>query len=862
MPTLAERYLLHEQLGYNGVSTVFRATDIDGRHIVALRQFEPWVAEDPEFTAHFRRDALQAQALDHPHIVATLDWGDGPGHYYTVHKHIWGGSLDTRFDAPAEERLSLLGAMVQAASALAYLHECGLLQRSLKPSDILLHTDGRALLGYVGAVPRYAPAGATAPEMALRDIAYRAPEDLLGRPLSPASDVYAFGVVLYQLCTGRLPFEAATPLALATAQLRERPMPPRWYVPALSTACEEVVLCCLEKDPERRYASGAALLQALSASLAMPSLSTAARVRVRRVAPSLRLLRAPDARSGAESAAANGNNLSSLVVTAPPAAGPYQALPHMLHEDFGDSAPGSILDLLRHEDPAWQAAQDNQAEEHASWRRRRRTLHAAIALNIFFLLIWLSWLFDFTHAANPLLYGLLVLAQMFSTAQVLGYWYTVWREPAPSHSLARLAGRVDVFIPTYNEPLELVEETVRAAVAMRYPHRTFVLDDGNRPEIGEMAARAGAEWITRGGNRGAKAGNLNNALSITDGDYFAVFDADHVPQPHFLERMLPYMADPKLAFVQAPQHYVNAGHSFIAESATDQQAIFFGPICAGKGALGAVFCCGTNVLLRRSAIAREGGFPEDSVTEDLAVSVRLHERGWTSRYVVDNLAAGLAPEDLGAYFSQQRRWARGGIEVLLRGLLRRSRLPLHLRLQYAWSLMYYLMSLSTLVYIMLPILALLFNQQTVTEAGSRDTLLYFMPYIALTFFIFARSMDGKKTFRAMQLDYGLFPVFLGALVSVLRREKARFVVTRKVRSSERFFHLVKPQAATLALCLFAIAVGLARYDGARTANNIAWAAFNIVMLSGVLIAAAPRRLEQRVEVTVETPDAEALQATA
>ncbi len=510
-----------------------------------------------------------------------------------------------------------------------------------------------------------------------------------------------------------------------------------------------------------------------------------------------------------------------------------------------DSGPGSdaLLSRLALEEQRREAEIRAARRREETWAHRRVTVRFLIAVNVVGLIWWLSWLFNPHNAATGWLYTLLVLAECFNIIQVLGYWYTVWHERVPERKRARVEGRVDVFITTYNEPVELVEQTVRAALAMPYPHRTYVLDDGNRPEMGAMATRLGAHWLTRPNNRGAKAGNINHALGVTDGEFFVVFDADHVPRPHFLARMMPFMSDPRVAFVQAPQYYANRDQTYIAGGAMDQQELFFGPICKGKDGLGAVFCCGTNMVIRRAAIAQIGGFSEDSITEDAVTSVALHERGWTSRYVGERLADGLAPEDLGAYISQQRRWARGNIELLLRlGVLRRH-MPLRLRFQYAWSAMYYLTSLTTILYLALPCLFLIFGLQTV-RAASDDYVGHFLPYIFLTIFILARSAEGRLRFRAMQLSYGLFPVFLGTLYSVVTGRKVGFVVTPKERSVQSFYHLVIPQLVTVGLSVLAIVIGFAHYSGARTITNACWAIFNILMLSAMIHAAASSGMEE------------------
>jgi cellulose synthase (UDP-forming) len=508
------------------------------------------------------------------------------------------------------------------------------------------------------------------------------------------------------------------------------------------------------------------------------------------------------------------------------------------------TAPQSaVIARMRLEDQAREA--DRRAFEQRSqeWRRRRATVRVLTAVNVVGLVWWLMWLYDYSHAANFVLYTLLVVAESFSVLQVLGYWFTVWNERPPERRRVKVPGRVDVFITTYNESVELVENTVRAAVSMTYPHRTYVLDDGNRPEMGEMARRHGAEWITRPDNQGAKAGNINHALTQTSGEFFVIFDADHVPHPDFLQRLMPYMDDPKMAFVQAPQFYVNRDRTYVAGGAMDQQELFFGPICRGKDGMNAVFCCGTNVVLRRSAIADVGGFDEHSITEDAVTSVKLHERGWHSRYVDERVAEGLGPDDLSAYISQQRRWARGNIEMLFKFGIFRRKMSWKLRLQYAWSAMYYLTGLTVPLYFVLPAAFLLFGWQAVS-AQSGNFIAHFLPYIFMTIYILTRSAEGRLRFRAIQFSYGLFPVFLSALFSVLTGKRAHFQVTPKVGRVQSFYHLIIPQIAFALFLVVAIVFGSLHFSGARTVTNASWALFDLVLISGIIRAAAPQRVSR------------------
>jgi cellulose synthase (UDP-forming) len=203
----------------------------------------------------------------------------------------------------------------------------------------------------------------------------------------------------------------------------------------------------------------------------------------------------------------------------------------------------------------------------------------------------------------------LVLAYTYSLVDAFLFGATMWKlrrrgEPPPP----RPGATVDVFVTTYDEPVELVMTTARAALAIRYPHRTWVLDDGARPEMREAAEAAGVGYLTRSADwadrpRHAKAGNLNNALFATDGEFLLILDADQVPDPAILDRTLGYFRDEKLALVQTPQWFHNVPE---ADPLGSQAPLFYGPIQQGKDGWNAAFFCGSNAVLRREALMRLG----------------------------------------------------------------------------------------------------------------------------------------------------------------------------------------------------------------------------------------------------------------
>jgi len=238
------------------------------------------------------------------------------------------------------------------------------------------------------------------------------------------------------------------------------------------------------------------------------------------------------------------------------------------------------------------------------WLRLLVLVTAALGINY---VVW-RWLFSVNWAAWWI--GVpLVLAETYSLIDSLLFGLTMWRlrrRPLPPPPPP--GATVDVFITTYNEPIDMVMATAEAAQRIRYPHSIWILDDGDRPELAAAAAAKRIRYLTRSANwldkpRHAKAGNLNNALLETDGEYILVLDADQVPEPEILDHTLGYFHDPKMALVQTPQYFVNVPFS---DPLGSQAPLFYGPIQQGKDGWNAAYFCGSNAVLRREALMQLG----------------------------------------------------------------------------------------------------------------------------------------------------------------------------------------------------------------------------------------------------------------
>ena len=247
--------------------------------------------------------------------------------------------------------------------------------------------------------------------------------------------------------------------------------------------------------------------------------------------------------------------------------------------------------------------------------------------------VWyLAWRVGTLNPQAPIFSALVYGAELFGFGTALLHIFMCWRlteriAPPPPIGLS-----VDVFVPTYNESVELVRKTLLAARAMDYPHKTWLLDDGRRPEMEALARQLGCGYLARADNEHAKAGNLNHALAHSSGEFVVVFDADHAPRRDFLVKTLGYFDDEDVAFVQTPQDFYNLDsyqHRWRGKGRTvwTEQSLFFRVIQRGKDYWNAAFFCGSCAVVRRSALDEIGGFATGTVTEDLHTSLRLHARG-------------------------------------------------------------------------------------------------------------------------------------------------------------------------------------------------------------------------------------------
>ena len=409
---------------------------------------------------------------------------------------------------------------------------------------------------------------------------------------------------------------------------------------------------------------------------------------------------------------------------------------------------------------------------------------------------------------SPALAVLLVLSVLLFLCQVVASWVVYLfagkrRAAPPCDDVRELT--VDVFVTACGESPELVERSLRAATEMSREHRTFLLDDGADPRLRRLAESVGARYIARTGNIDRKAGNLNHALSRTDGDIVVVFDVDHVPERGFLEESLGHFRDPAIGFVQVMVTYSNEGASFIAMAASEALGDFFSPTCLGMDRLGSATMIGSNALIRRRALEDVGGY-RPGLAEDLATSIELHAAGWRSAYVPFPLAPGLPPQCIRGWFTQQLKWARGVVEVLL------TQYPSALRrltpgqnLCYLLRMTYYSTGLVIAAHLAATLAAFQgwFGASLPgLEAYLKHALPLGVASLALRHVAFLRArlpgMPWIPPWRATALVYSTWPVYCAGWIMGLLRWRLSFRATPKnVRPT--MVRQLSPQLGALAL---------------------------------------------------------------
>lgn len=449
---------------------------------------------------------------------------------------------------------------------------------------------------------------------------------------------------------------------------------------------------------------------------------------------------------------------------------------------------------------------------------------------------------------------IMILGEFFILFCGMGYALSIFRavrgfkeEAAPVLSTMP---SVAILIPARHEPRDVLEKTFITTRNVDYKNKTiYFLDDSSeeryKQEAEELCREYGINLFRRKERHGAKAGIINDCLKQLTEQYVCVFDADDNPMPDFLKRVVPIIErDEKVSFVQTPQFYGNMEVSPVSRGSAFQQAVFYEYICEGKTINDAMFCCGTNLILRVSALKDVGGMDESTVTEDFATSLILHAKGWKSYYYNHVCTFGMGPEDLAGYFTQQFRWANGTISVFLKLLKIIITRPFALKPIQIWEYLlsgtYYFVGLAYLFIMICPIVYLLFRIPSFF-ANPEIYFLTYLPYLLLSLGVFF-SVLRQRHYKVRDLFFGqllgviAFPVLIQSCVCALFGVKTVFGITGKEKGKALSYFRLWPQLLFIFVCFTAVVWGMNRFYYERTSDvfiNSFWAFYHCSVISTI-----------------------------
>ncbi|MDW2742913.1 UDP-forming cellulose synthase catalytic subunit [Atlantibacter subterraneus] len=492
--------------------------------------------------------------------------------------------------------------------------------------------------------------------------------------------------------------------------------------------------------------------------------------------------------------------------------------------------------------------------------RATQTLHfnseieAILGIGLFLaeLYIWVILLLTYLQTVFPLKRGIVPLPDDVST------WPTV-----------------DIYIPSYNESLEVVRDTVLAAQCIDYPRdklNIYLLDDGKRREFAVFAADVGVGYITRNDNSHAKAGNLNHALKLTKGELICVFDCDHVATRIFLQATVgSFLQDPKLALLQTP-HYFYSPDPFernlsLGKNIPNEGSLFYGPIQQGNDNWNATFFCGSCAVIRRSALEEIGGFAVETVTEDAHTALKMQRLGWKSAFLALPLAAGLATERLVLHVIQRTRWARGMTQIFrMDNPLFGRGLTWQQRCCYLSAMLYFQFALPRVAFLTAPLAYLLFNLNIIHSSAGL-IFAYALPHLLLTIYLNSR-MNGRYRYSFWGEIYDIvlaFHLILPTAITMIFPKRGKFNVTDKgglLNIGYFDFSVVRPHLIVAILLAIGIIAGLVRafahdyfaVDPKVIALNVGWGIYSLVfLLAAIAVARETRQTRKTIRIDVDVP---------
>jgi len=490
-------------------------------------------------------------------------------------------------------------------------------------------------------------------------------------------------------------------------------------------------------------------------------------------------------------------------------------------------------------------------------------------------LFYLFWRFAFTIPWSFGIVGLIIGLMLFS-AELIGFlqaliFRILFFKPfnniiVPIEEFQELP-TVDVFIATYNESMKILKKTIVACKNLDYPPNllnVYLCDDGRRIEAEQLCKELGVHYIKRYNNEHAKAGNINNALSKTNGQFVMLLDADMVPKSNFLQMTLGHFVDESVGFVQTPQVFYNPDpfqHNLKFDNQIpNEQDFFMQDIQGGRANYNAVLHVGTNAVFRRSALNEIGGIPTGSITEDMATGMLLEANGYKGIFVKNLLATGLSVESYSDLIKQRERWCRGNIQVNKKwNPLKIKGLSFMQRLIYLDGVIYWFSGVQKIIYILCPIIFLIFGT-VILEATIVDLILFWLPSFLASILTF-RSLSFTRRTIAWSHIYEVAMAPYLALASLYEWIFARpipFKVTPKgnvTNKTEFKWKLALPHIVLLVLTIAGWIITFTQFNNNSymfvnlIAINMFWSVYNVsaIIVSILICFERPRvRADERI----------------
>jgi cellulose synthase (UDP-forming) len=477
--------------------------------------------------------------------------------------------------------------------------------------------------------------------------------------------------------------------------------------------------------------------------------------------------------------------------------------------------------------------------------------------------VYLTWRVLFTiptdNRWNTIIGVILLAVEIIGFAQFVIFYILQWRPFSARHVPLSVFGQlpsIDVFIATYNEPVSTLRMTIAGAMAMRYPTeavRVYVCDDGGRDQVRQLAEQYGAIHLTREDHAHAKAGNLNHALDVSDGDLIVTLDADMVPRPEFLERTVGLFDDREMGFVQSPQAFYNEDsfqyNLFSGQALPNEQDFFMRTLQAGRARFNATIYVGSNAVFRRSALEKIGGFAIGVITEDLATGMLIQAAKYRTEFVPEVLAAGLSPESFADMLKQRDRWCRGNVQVTRKWnpLTLPGLTPMQ-RWLYWDGFVYWYFGVFKIVYLLTPLLFLLFGVFAL-KASLEGLAVFWLPSIVCSRLCFRIVVGRRRSFAWSHIyESALTPsIAFSAIAETVGLRVDAFNVTPKgIGSQRRIFHwrIALPHLGLLAMWVaglikvFVFSPQLIGHSALYI--NISWSLYNVVGLVAAVAVCVDR----------------------